>query len=64
MEDSQDARVKVKYPHSGFLRPIAMKPSEYLRVLGLEVLFPLGLTCYQWQVGMNSLKYRWKKILF
>ena len=34
-----------------------MKPSEYLRVLWLEVIFPLGLTCYQWQVGTNSLKY-------
>ena len=31
--------------------------------MGLEVLFPLGLTCYQWQVGTNSLNYGWKKIL-
>ena len=39
-----------------------MKPQEYLRILGLEVLFRLGLTCYQWQVGTNSLKMDEKKV--
>ena len=38
-----------------------MKLLEFLKVLGLEVLFPLDLSCYQWRVGTNSLKYGGKK---
>ena len=61
MEGSPGERVKAKYPHSGFIWPIAMKLLALLRVLCLEVFFSMGPTGYQWLVGMNSLKYVMKK---
>ena len=40
-----------------------MKLTTWLRVLGLEVFFPLVPSGYQWSVSMNSLKYDMKKRL-
>ena len=59
MEDSPDKRG----PNQWFYWWIAMKPLGLLKDLGLETLFPLGPTSYQWLVGPNSLKYAMKKNL-
>ena len=61
MEDSNDARVQIKYSSSGFFRSLATKLLENLGVLGFG-LFSVWLpTRYQWWVEMNSLKYCMKK---
>ena len=43
MEDSPDDRVKIKYRTVVFIRPIAKKLIEYLKVLGLGILFSRGM---------------------
>ena len=42
----------------------SFKYKQYLKVLGKKVLFPQGLTCYQWWVGTKSLKNEKEVLLF
>ena len=50
MEDSSDARVKIKYSSSGFFRSLATKLLENLGVLGLGAFSVCLTTRYQWWV--------------
>ena len=49
-----DSIINISENHSCFFRSYTPKPTKIQRILAL---FPLGPTCYQWQVSTNSLKY-------